>query len=225
MFRRLARDTSVSFRLFVASISPIVAMIGLAAFLMMHQVQIAQDMRGARDLVHFATITSNLVHELQKERGMSAVFLNGVGQQMTQELLHQRQLSSDQLVAVRDAMAVLDLNAYPATISQRIVAAMNTTQALDAKRAEIADRRLKGTASFQFYTGLIDQLLAVPQEAVRSSSDPALTTTLLAYNGFINGKERAGRERAFAALGFATGRFDAEQYRNLVKVISEQEVS
>ena len=49
--------------------------------------------------------------ELQKERGMSAVFLNSDGQQLAQELPSQRQLSNERLVTVRSTIASLDLAA------------------------------------------------------------------------------------------------------------------
>ena len=225
MFRRFACNAPVSLRLFAASAPAILGMVGLALFLISQQVRTARDMERTRELVRFATISSDFVHELQKERGISAVLLTNGAQQLIDELPRQRQRGTERLAIVRAAIASLDLAAYPAAVGQRITAAIEATQALDVNRADITARRLTAAQSFAFYSGLIDKFLAIPQEVVRSSSDPALSTALLAYGGFINGKERAGQERAFGAVGFAAGHFNSEQHRNFLNSVFRQQFS
>jgi len=225
MFGHFARDASVSSRIFAAGLAPILGIIVLSLFLVTQQVRTARGMGHLRELVRFTTVASDFIHELQKERGMSALFLNSDAQQLTPELAQQRGLSKERLVAVRNAITSLDLTAYSRTIGERIATAMEATQALDAKRADITARHLTGTESFQFYARLISQFLAISQEVIRSSPDPILTPALLAYGGFINGKERAGQERGIAAPAFATSHFNAEQYRAFVRIIAEQQVS
>ena len=70
-----------------------------------------RDTGHMRELTRLVNITSYFIHELQKERGMSAVFLNSDGQQLAQELPSQRQLSNERLVTVRSTIASLDLAA------------------------------------------------------------------------------------------------------------------
>lgn len=70
-------------------------------------------------------------------------------------------------------------------------------------------------------SGLIAQLLAIPREAVKSTRDPAITTTLIAYYSYLNAKERAGQERATGAVGFASGRFTPAQPRVFLGIIAD----
>ena len=51
-------------------------------------------------------------------------------------------------------------------------------------------------------------LLTVIFEAADIASDPTITRTLVALFNFMQGKEYAGQERAWGAIGFAETHFD-----------------
>ncbi|MFO1188203.1 MAG: nitrate- and nitrite sensing domain-containing protein [Alphaproteobacteria bacterium] len=225
LFKNFGRHTRIAVRMGTAIALPIVAMATLAAILISHQWHTATTIAQLRELTQFTTKVSDLAHELQKERGMSAVFLNSGGKQLAAELPAQQRTSDEQLRQVHDATRQLALSAYPAEVRQAIESALAATQDLAAKREAIAAKRLTGSDASTFFTTLIGKFLSIPREAVKSSESPEITANLLSYQNYLTNKEWAGQERAAAAVGFASGQFTAPQYQALLMAIAAQRSS
>ena len=217
-----AADLSIGTRLACAVGLPGLAMIAFALLLATAQWQTAGRMQRLDQLCAFTARVADLVHETQKERGMSAVYLNSGGAQMAEELPAQRSLTSQRLAQVRDALAGLDLGRYSESAQAAIRSGMATRAELDAKRADISARRITGPQSNAFFTALNAKLLAIPREAVKESDDPGISASLLAYSSYLSAKERAGQERASGAVGFAAGQFTAEQQRTYLTAVADQ---
>ncbi|WP_162915045.1 methyl-accepting chemotaxis protein [Desertibaculum subflavum] len=222
MLRRFESRTPIAWRLTLAVALPLLVVIGLGTLAITDLWRYSGDMRRMNELAQFTTRVSDLVHELQKERGMSAVFLNSKGQQLGGEIPGQRKASGERLSAVTEAAGSLDLSAYPAEVRGAIEAGLAATKELDGKREEISAQRISGPESNKFFSGLIARLLAVPREAVKSSREPTITAGLLAYYSYLSAKERAGQERASGAVGFASGQFTPEQHRTYLTVVADQ---
>ena len=215
-------NTPIATRVAAAVALPILAMLGFALLLTAGQWQFAKQTEQLNELVQFVTRVGDLVHEAQKERGMSAVFLGSGGQQLAAELPIQRTLTSQRLTAVREALGALPLADYPDAVHRAIDAGVAAATELDATRQDISARRIGGPESNRFFTQLIARLLAIHREAVKSSGSPEVTTSLMAYYSYISAKERSGQERAAGAVGFAAGQFNAEQHRNYLSALAEQ---
>jgi len=222
LFTNFGRHTRIAVRMGAAIALPIAAMATLATLLIADHWHTVKTTDQLRELTQFTTKVSDLAHELQKERGMSAVFLNSGGRQFAAELPNQQRLSDEQLRQARDAAQHLALSDYPADVRQAIESALAATQDLSAKRAEISAKRLTGQDSNSFFTALIGKFLSIPREAVKSSESPDITATLLSYQNYLTNKEWAGQERAAAAVGFASGQFTAPQYRTLLMALAAQ---
>lgn len=222
LLRRLEANTPIALRLGLSVVIPILAAAILAASVIGGLWQTAARMDHLRSLAQFSMRVGDLVHELQKERGMSAVFLGSNGQQFAVELPQQRGTTDTRLATVRDAVRNLTLTAYSAEMRAIIEAGLATTQQLDARRQDISAKRIAGPDSFKFFTGLIGRLLAVPREAVKTSNEPAVTANLLAYSNYLSAKERAGQERAIGATGFTGGQFTAAQHNAFLGLLADQ---
>lgn len=209
-------------RLGLAIALPILAVLLMSGLVISQQLQTVRQADQLQALSHFSSRMSDLVHELQKERGMSALFIGSRGRQMGTELQAQRQDTDGQVAIVRGTLRGLSLAEYSAALRQSVEKALADLAELEAKRADVSGLRIVGPDSFRFYTALISNLLAVPQESVKVSDSPAVTANLLAYFNFLTAKERAGQERAVGAAGFASGQFAPAQYRTLLTILAEQ---
>jgi methyl-accepting chemotaxis protein len=218
---RLA-DLSISKLLGLVVGLPGLSMIAFAMFLIAGQWQATTRMQRLNELCAFATKVADLVHETQKERGMSAVFLNSNGQQLASELPRQRALTTQRLAQVKQALDQLAPADYTASVRAVIQAGMDALAGLDAKRDDILGKRVTGSQSNSFFTALNGTLLAIPRETVKASDDPAISASLLAYSSFLSAKERSGQERALGAVGFAAGRFTSEQHRAYLTAVADQ---
>ena len=222
MIARFNANTPVGTRLATAAALPLIAVFVLGFMQVVAEWQTAQKMSRMRDLIEFASQSSDLIHEVQKERAVSAVFLNSDGKQMVAELSGQRRRAIERLAAVHEAARSLVLSAYPMEMRQAIETALEMTRTLDAHREAISSKRLAVVDSNKYFTGLIGQFLAVTREAVKSSEEPAMTAGLLSYYSYLSAKERSGQERAAGALGFAAGQFSVAQYQAYVSIVADQ---
>ena len=215
-------QAKIATRLALAIALPILAVLLMGGLVISQQLQTVRQANQLQALSHFSSRISDLVHELQKERGMSALFIGSRGQQMGTELQAQRRDTDGQIAIVQDTLKALSLSAYSAGIRQSVENGLSGLAELAAKRADVSGLRIVGPDSFRFYTSLITNLLAVPQESVKVSDSPAVTANLLAYFNFLAAKERAGQERATGSAGFASGQFAPAQYRTLLTILAEQ---
>ncbi len=222
MSRAFNSSASLSVRLAGVVALPLLGIIIVLAFLAQEQWQRAGAMQRLAELSQFTTQISGLVHELQKERGMSAVFINSSGQQLAAELPQQRRLTDERLGSARTALSGLDLAAYPSAVRQAIERGLEATRSLAERRDAIQTRQIPAPESNQFFTATIGQLLTIPREAVKGSDDPDVTVGLLTAYSYGSAKERAGQERATGAVGFAAGKFTAPQHRVFISVVADQ---
>ena len=168
-----------------------------------------------------------LVHALQRERGLSNLYLASGGSRSLEALVAQHRLT-DQLVQVSaQTFEGLDVEAHPAAHGARLFArvalAAQGLSVLDALRQRVlacAENTVRASAA---YARLIDALLAVVFEAADSAADPAISRLLVALFNFSQGKELAGQERATGSALFAAGQAQAEAQQRLIRLIDSQE--
>ncbi|MDZ4253381.1 MAG: nitrate- and nitrite sensing domain-containing protein, partial [Sulfuritalea sp.] len=145
---------------------------------------------------HSVVAVSNLVHELQKERGLSAGFIGSKGAKFAEELKQQRSLTDarqDQLVKW---LAAGSGAALPPMLRGSVDDGVAALGKLPDARRRVSGLQFGGPESFNFYTQTIDRLLGVLSQATKATDDAGISQQLFAYAMFINAKEQAGRERA-----------------------------
>jgi hypothetical protein len=182
----------------------------------------ATAMARLRVLTEYSVQTSGLVLELQKERGMSAVFVGSNGQQFANELPLQREASDKQIAAVRTMAAGLALAEYSAKLRAVIENGLTGLVELAGARAEITAKHLDGPATLAFYTSVIGRLLSLPREAVKSSDNASVTAGLISYYSYLSAKERAAQERGNGGAAFGAGQFSAAGHRAFLAILADQ---
>jgi hypothetical protein len=172
--------------------------------------------------------TGRLVHGLQRERGLSNLYLASRGSRWSDELHEQvvrcHALQDD----VLDSFDRLDTEAAPhrghgARLYSRIAYVLQGLDALHQLRARIRSQALTPAQATAAYIRLVNGLLAVVFEAADSASDPDISRRLVALFNFMQGKEFAGQERATGSALFAAGRADAPAQQQLLHLIESQE--
>lgn len=168
-----------------------------------------------------------LVHALQRERGLSNLYLGSQGQQWAAERAAQVALSLGLQAEVERAFDQLDTDAarsgHRARLFGRIAYALQGLSALPRLRERVASRQWSTDRTVAAYARLIQALLAVVFEAADSAWDPDISRHLVAFLNFLQGKEFAGQERATGSALFAAGRTDADSQQRLLHFIESQE--
>ncbi|MBX3611041.1 MAG: nitrate- and nitrite sensing domain-containing protein [Hydrogenophaga sp.] len=172
-------------------------------------------------------VTARLVHTLQRERGLSNMYLAAQGERHTGARLTQIAMSRQVEADWRQQIERVDASAAQAgpgaRLFSRIAYVLQGLDGLDALRQRIDERRWDTAQSTEAYVRLIAALLAVVFEAADSASDPAISRRLVALFNFMQGKEFAGQERAVGAAMFGSGHAEQAEQQRLLHLIESQE--
>ncbi|MFP8835485.1 nitrate- and nitrite sensing domain-containing protein [Hydrogenophaga sp. XSHU_21] len=172
-------------------------------------------------------VTGRLVHGLQRERGLSNLYLGSQGRRFASERQAQIGLSRQVELEWRAHIGLLESDAaqagHGARLFSRIAYVLQGLDGLGALRERVLQREWDTTRSTEAYMRLIAALLAVVFEAADSATDPEVSRRLVALFNFMQGKEFAGQERAVGSALFARGQADAAEQQRLLHLIESQE--
>ncbi|MCJ0762508.1 nitrate regulatory protein [Variovorax terrae] len=170
------------------------------------------------------SVIGRLIHALQRERGMSNVFLGSQGTRFGDPRRQQVAECEQVEQRVREHFDTLDTDASRvrngARLFSRIAFVLHALDGLPALRQRIGAQALPPEEASAAFVRLIAGLLSVVFEAVDSATDPDISRALVAMFNFMQGKEFAGQERAFGAASFASGHTDLarqQQWRHLIE--------
>ncbi len=169
-------------------------------------------------------VIGRLIHALQKERGISNVFLASRGQRFGAQRSEQIADSQATERQLRERFDALDTEAghvrNGARLFSRIAVALHGLDGLPALRQRIGAQALTPEACTDALIRLVAGLMSVVFEAADSATDPEISRALVAMFNFMQGKEFAGQERALGAAVFASGHADAglqPKWRHLIE--------
>lgn len=172
-------------------------------------------------------VTGRLVHGLQRERGLTNLFLGSQGTRFAEPRRQQIAECQATEAELRRCLDSLDTQAahlgHGARLFSRIAYVLHGLDALPALRERIDTQAWTARDTTEAFVRLIAGLLAVVFEAADSASDPAISRQLVALFNFMQGKEFAGQERAAGSALFASGRADSAGQQRLLHLIDSQE--
>jgi methyl-accepting chemotaxis protein len=209
-------------RLAAAVVVPLVLLVGLAGYDLSSRWHAYSEVAKLAPLAEGVAKLSRFIHELQRERGASAVFIGSKGSQLRAELPEQRRRADTERNAAMAIVATLGATAS-GEFKESIAKAESAVTALDARRSDIDAQSISAPASSTYFTDTIAKLLAVTNEIAKVSRQSSVATAVSSYVSFIQGKEQAGQERAFAAGSVAAGRFDVPVYAKVLGLATSQQ--
>jgi Nitrate and nitrite sensing/ANTAR domain len=188
------------------------------------------EIAGLRQLAltsELVNATGRLVHALQRERGLSNLFLGSQGRRWSDERLTQTAasnvLQAEVLVAFDQLDTGASLSGHRARLFGRIAYALQGLSALPRLRERVQARAWTAERATSAYVRVVNALLSVVFEAADSAWDPDISRHLVAFFNFLQGKEFAGQERATGAAMFASGQAGADAQQRLLHLIESQE--
>ncbi len=146
--------------------------------------------------LEIAFAAANLVHELQKERGLTAGFLASKGKRFSSELEKQRSESDAKRTLLKEAYIKNDLSVFTNEFIEPIGQGMVQLEELDKMRLKISSQSIPTGDALKFYTTQIGKYLKGVAAVGGESSDAMLSSVAGALSYFLNAKELAGQERA-----------------------------
>ncbi|MBL4800989.1 MAG: nitrate- and nitrite sensing domain-containing protein [Emcibacter sp.] len=174
-------------------------------------------------LATFSPIVSNVIHELQKERGTSAGFISSKGASQFNHSLNLQKISTDKIIQRFEAeLDIFPEEEYSRELVIKIQTALSQLNNISTERNRVQNMSASVSDMAKYYTNTISELLDIIKEATNLTSDAHLLQMTTTYIAMLETKERAGLERAMGAGSFATGTFKDSVFQRFISLIAEQ---
>ncbi|MCJ2047074.1 nitrate- and nitrite sensing domain-containing protein [Methylobacterium sp. J-078] len=211
--------SSLRVRILLVALAPCFAFAVVAGLTIAERIGERARMGQVQHLVGFAGRVSAFVHEAQRERGASSLFLGSKGTQFRAELDAQR-LRTDASRRALDIAA--DAEAFGAGMARRQAALADGLAGIAAHRKAVDDLARTPAQNMALYSGVIGQALDLVREMSQVASSADLAARVSAYSAFLSLKELAGQERAAASAIIGAGRIDLPGHERLASLLAGQ---
>ncbi|MBF0286631.1 MAG: methyl-accepting chemotaxis protein [SAR324 cluster bacterium] len=202
---------------------PIAGLIYFAITNATEQMTALNELEELQLLSQLAVKSSTLVHELQKERGMTAGFLGSQGKKFAAEVAAQRKEADKRHQELQDFLKKFDSAGHRKNLKNALNKSLSGLSSLSKQRAAVNSMNISTTEAVAYYSNTIESLLNVIMQISTLTTNSELTRIASAYGNLLQAKENAGVERATLTGVFSSGNFTAEQFKQVSILVTAQE--
>ncbi|MFZ5775686.1 MAG: methyl-accepting chemotaxis protein [Thermodesulfobacteriota bacterium] len=203
---------------------PVLFLIGILVTNSLERYATMVQAEEVQELAVIAGLVTELAHEAQKERGMTAGFLGSQGKKFADRLPAQRTETDKRLGLLRDCFAIYKAHQPDVALAEAMQSAMAGIDRLASVRQQVDGLAIPAPEAIAFYSEAIRQFLATIPMIARVSPDEKVMKALTAYSNFVEAKERMGIERAVLNNTFANDSFAPGMRRRFVEILAAQRV-
>ncbi|QFU22911.1 methyl-accepting chemotaxis protein [Shewanella eurypsychrophilus] len=216
---RWIENLTIKNKLLIVILPPILGCIIFGLSIVYNQFQLSQSLAKVEVLSELAGVNSALVHELQKERGMSAGFLSAQGQAFISQLPAQRSLTDKQIRTFKSFISTHDL---PSVFTYQLSEVNNGLSRLNSIRNSVDKLSITIADEVKFYSKLNRELLSIVDQTAHEGGSQTIAIQAASFSAFLQMKERAGLERAVLSSMFGQQDINSQRFVKFVTLVSEQ---
>jgi len=213
----------IAARIGIACLIPMLAFTGFAIVNLIEKRATATATANVLTVIETAPSISSLIHEVQRERGASATFVNSKGQMLGDVMRTQRGATDKAVETWRRQIATVDRQALGTTFTKIFGEAETALASLASTRGNIDRLAIAGPDAVRYFTQLIAQLVSTADALGFITQDPVTIRQANAFAALLKRKEMTGQERANGALGFSTGQFSPQLLQTLTRLGGQQD--
>jgi methyl-accepting chemotaxis protein len=172
-------------------------------------------------LVRLAVIVGDLLHETQKERGSSSVYMSSKGTRFSGELQAQRVVTDERRLAYLQFVRRTD-PLLPAGVAAAVRMTGPQLDEIEARRRQVTDLSAPVPEVIGYFNELNRRLLQSVASIASKSGDSELRAWSIGYLAFLQAKEQTGMERAQLSNVFGSDRFAPGQFFTVAALLSAQ---
>ena len=214
---------SVKNKLILNITLPIIALVGISLIIIFDKMEENTKYAKFDTIVELSAKISQLVHETQKERGVTAGYIGSNGKRFSQKLNSQRDYTD---AKIKELKSFIKENRINDILKKDIYAylekSLNQLDNIAIIRSGVSSLSLGAKKAIGYYTNMNKLLLNLIAKTSQQAPDASLAYYTLAYFNFLNSKEKAGIERAIASNTFGNDKFAKGAKAKLESLISEQ---
>ncbi|WP_345993828.1 methyl-accepting chemotaxis protein [Sulfurimonas sp. HSL-1716] len=218
----LLKYFSIRGKLFLLFAIPAIALLAQIALVLVEKAHVVSESDVLKKALTVSVDVSGLVHEMQKERGMSAGYLASKGAKFGDLLPKQRTLTDERLKKLRETIKNSDLDAMPKEFVSKLQESVARLDDLKTIRTSVTGQSISKKDAIAYYTITNGDFLDSIGVLSKVSTNQTVVKKLNSYVNFLYSKERAGIERAVGSGIFGSGRVTTQDRTKFNTLIVEQ---
>ena len=182
---------------------PISALLGLTGYIFGNQLSNYIRSASVRNTVKFSIDLGDLIHYMQRERDMSALYLSSIRSEAKAILVESYPLTDNSIERLMQWPVNQDSERAEFQSKEKLQLFLNK------HRYELESSATTVRGEIEMYSTLIRELTVWLYNAISESRSGDVWKQLVSYIEIITAKENFGIERALGAIYYTTGRFDS----------------
>ncbi|MCP4521242.1 MAG: hypothetical protein GY827_06075 [Cytophagales bacterium] len=190
-----------------------------------NELSIAREEREKTYMLSKVSIAlANLVHEVQKERGLTAGFLGDTSNvTILKKVKKQRVLVDNRIITLQQTLKEEEIRNYDHDSSLNVLnpllIELNKRQAI---REKVNNNNTSLEEALGFYTGINTISIKSIEKIAKALNDTETLKIILAYVNILRAKEYTGIERAVLSNVFASDTFTAINFQRFLSITNNQ---
>ena len=211
------------YRLSIMLLIPLLFMLYFSTTVVINKLNAVNEMSAVEDLANLTVKASALIHELQKERGMSDGLLGSRGTQFQDKISGQRTDSDQRITDLKHFLENFDSQSFGEAFNAALNSAMQQLQQIESKRQEISALNIGVKDAIGYYSRVNALFLDLIAYIVKETEHGEIAIQATAYLGFLQSKEKSGIERAVLSNTFASHAFAPGMFNYFSEIVAAQD--
>ncbi|MFK5969845.1 MAG: nitrate- and nitrite sensing domain-containing protein [Candidatus Marithrix sp.] len=216
MLKNIKTTNKLAFMLAI----PMIGLIYLATTITFAKLDVVRQMNMLQNFSEITVKASALIHELQKERGLSAGLISSNGSKLFPTLQKQR-------LKTNNAKQELDqflINLGTDDIRNKFQEVLDKEDNIINIRSSIDNFNISLQQQINYYNELIDMILTDINHIAKAIVNNEFTHKIMAYVYLLQAKEKAGIERAIVYAALTQSYFDFNLHKKILALIEAQDI-
>ena len=215
-------NLKIKHKLLLLVIFPLVGLLYFSITSIANLYKTGTNVKQTSNLVKMSVNISALIHEIQKERGVTAIFLSSNGTKAKESLSIQRGLTNKVINNFLSFNNKLDYTPYKNDFKTKIEKANQLVNNISQIREDIINLKVSTAKAISVYTNDNTYFLSLISSCVKLNKIADVTKNLTAYDSFLHAKEKAGIERAIGAGALTKDKFANGSRAKFINLIDSQ---
>jgi len=221
MFNSILSNLKIKTKLIILIVIPFLLAIAFSLIFINDSYTKKSEYNDLNEIMKVSTSISLLVHETQKERGMTAGYIGSKGAKFKDKLPEQRKLTNKRIEEFKLIYKNLDKSILRKETLIKFDKAYDDFSKLSSTRNDVTGLNIKIGNALSYYTNMNSILLSIIPSSMNVVKDKRISRKVLAYYNFLMSKERAGIQRAVGTNMLASKKLDL--YNKFLSLIVVQE--
>ncbi|MGB5920516.1 methyl-accepting chemotaxis protein [Arcobacter sp.] len=219
----IIENSSIKKRLFLIFFVPLLTIIFLSIIIIFENYQDYKSYQKLEIMMKLNSNISQVLHELQKERGASAGYIGSKGEKFSDILKKQRLYTTNKIKNLENFIKENEIKQLTKVeVKNEIDKVFQELDKINNTRASVDGFNISLKDAVAYYSNINSTLLHLTTYSFKNSKDADLSSQAMAYYEFLKAKELAGLERAIGSVIFSSEKIDIKLKNKFISLIAMQ---